>query len=120
MRAVLDACSLDGRVALITGAAGGIGQATARALAAAGATVALSDRPGVAIGTDGISNGRSGGVSLHEADVSDQTSVEGLIEDVVRTHRRLDVLAHVAGMLDARPFLDDGIHDFVDGVLSAL
>jgi NAD(P)-dependent dehydrogenase (short-subunit alcohol dehydrogenase family) len=106
MGAVLDACSLDGRVALITGAAGGIGQATARAFAAAGATVALSDQPGADIATDGLSREQRGRVSVHEADVSDQGAVEHLVGAVVRTHGHIDVLAHVAGMLDARPFLE--------------
>ena len=110
MAAVLDACNLDERVALITGAAGGIGQATARALAAAGATVALSDQLSASITIDGFfptpTNGQGGQVSLHEADVSDQAAVERLVREVVETHGRVDVLAHVAGMLDARPFLD--------------
>jgi 2,3-dihydro-2,3-dihydroxybenzoate dehydrogenase len=106
MGAVLDACNLERRVALITGAAGGIGQATARAFAAAGASVALSDLPGASIGTDGLADGQKGNVSLHGADVSDQSSVDSLIRDVVRVHGRIDILAHVAGMLDARPFLE--------------
>jgi 2,3-dihydro-2,3-dihydroxybenzoate dehydrogenase len=106
MGAVLDASRLDGRVALITGAGGGIGQATARAFAAAGASIALSDRPGASIATVWVGGARDSQVSLHEADVADQLSVDRLVDDVVRAHGRVDVLAHVAGMLDARPFLE--------------
>jgi 2,3-dihydro-2,3-dihydroxybenzoate dehydrogenase len=106
MRAPLNASDLSGRVALITGAAGGIGQATARAFAAAGASLALADMPGASIATTDLPDGAGAPVSLHAADISNQAAVEQMVDDVVARHGRVDVLAHVAGMLDPHPFLE--------------
>ncbi len=74
----------EGRVAIVTGAASGIGRATAERLAAQGATVVGVDRDP---GTDRVH------------DVSDPEADRALIEDVVAEHGRLDVLCNVAGIL---------------------
>jgi NAD(P)-dependent dehydrogenase (short-subunit alcohol dehydrogenase family) len=74
----------EGRVALVTGAASGIGKATAERLAAEGATVVGVDRDA---GTDRVH------------DVSDPGANRALVEDVVAEHGRLDVLCNVAGIL---------------------
>lgn len=82
-----------GRVALVTGAAQGIGHAIATALREAGATVAVADLDGEGLQTtaDAI------GASTHVADLSDRTAAHACVADVQRTHGRLDVLVNAAG-----------------------
>jgi 3-oxoacyl-[acyl-carrier protein] reductase len=79
--------NLDGRVALVTGAAGGIGSATARALAARGARLALADR--VAPVMEAVLN--------LAVDVTDSAQVRAMVDRVVAEYGRLDILVNVAG-----------------------
>ena len=83
-----DPFGLAGRVALVTGAGGGIGGATARALAAAGASVFGADRPGH----------RSPAGTSVSCDLSDPASVREIVGGVVRERGRLDILVHAAGI----------------------
>src|SRR6476469_5283537 len=76
----------DGRVAIVTGAASGIGRATATRLADEGATV---------IGVDVTKDGSAEQVG----DVSDPAFVESLMQSTLDQHGRIDVLANVAGIL---------------------
>jgi meso-butanediol dehydrogenase / (S,S)-butanediol dehydrogenase / diacetyl reductase len=94
--------ALDDRVVLITGAAGGIGAATARRLAAAGARLVLVDldRPGVeklAAELDGV--------AVH-ADVTRREDVARMIDEPHRRWGRLDVLFNNAGVIRVQPLLD--------------
>lgn len=82
---------LDGKVALVTGAAVGIGRAAANALAAQGATVVLLDRDDPAPLTDGASQSLT-------VDVTDAAAVEQAIATVVADHGRLDILVNAAGI----------------------
>lgn len=90
-----------GAVALVTGSAGGIGSATARAYAAAGLDLALVDvRPGVdevarTLGAE-FPNAT---ISAHVTDVGDEEAVRALGETVRSGYGRLDHLALVAGTL---------------------
>lgn len=78
-----DSGDLEGRVALVTGAASGIGAATAAVLRSRGATVVAADvRPG-----DGI----------QALDVTDELAVDALVASIVDRHGRLDLAANVAG-----------------------
>lgn len=93
-----------GRTALVVGAAeGGLGAHAARALADAGASVALADLPSR---TDDLAvSAKACGdtASTHDVDVTDADSVQALVEDVVRTHGRLDVLVACAGTMLRKP-----------------
>lgn len=83
------------RIAIVTGAASGIGAAAARALAAAGARVALLDRDaaGAKSGAAVISGARA-----YTADVSDKTQVEAAFADVARDFGGIDILVNNAGV----------------------
>lgn len=88
---------LDGRVALVTGGAGGIGFATAQALAVGGATVVIADlRAEQAAESASALPGEHLGLGV---DVSNEGSVERVVQSVVDRFGRLDVLVNNAGVL---------------------
>lgn len=93
----LDAFVLDGRVAVVTGAAGGVGRGCAEMLAAAGAFVYCADltMPDETVAIIGSRGQHAEAVVL---DVSDKIAVEALIRDVVALKRRLDVMVNNAGI----------------------
>ena len=97
----------DGRVALITGAASGIGRATAIRMAADGATIVGFDRD-----TDGLTSvaaeiTRAGGALTTVAgDVSVRADCIAAVDVAVSVHGRLDVLANVAGVTWAEHVAD--------------
>lgn len=84
------------RVCLVTGGTRGIGHAIAKALAGAGAKVAICGRDGAKAGT--AAAGIGAGVKGYACDVADQTQVEKLIESVERDLGPLDVLVNNAGI----------------------
>lgn len=86
---------LDGKVALVTGGAGGFGSAYARALGAAGAAVAVADlnlEAAQAVATEIGGGARAFAVDLRAAD-----SVRALVTDVVAAFGGLDILLNVGG-----------------------
>ena len=88
--------SLEGRVALVTGASGGIGGAIAQALHAAGATVALS---GTRVEALEEAAARLGGrTGVHAADLSDPAAPAALVRAVEERHGPLDILVNNAGL----------------------
>ena len=100
--AVLNGCDLSGRVALVTGAAGGIGQACIEAFLHAGAAVAAADIAGL----DSAGAGDQGHATTHQVDVSDPESVQRLVTDVIAAHGRIDAFVNAAAILDVQPFLE--------------
>lgn len=84
-------------MALVTGGAGGIGQAIARALAGAGARVVLAGRNEVALRAVALPGGAAMVVPL---DVRDAGAWDRAIAAVLRDLGRLDVLVHNAGVLE--------------------
>jgi len=91
--------SLAGRVALVTGAARGIGRAIAEVLAEAGADVAALDLVPTTDTVAAVQAGGRRGLALH-ADVSARTEVARAVADAVQHLGRLDVLVNNAGVLE--------------------
>lgn len=92
---------IPGQVAVITGAARGIGLATAQLLAEAGASVALLDLDGAAAAAQAERIGaRAAGWAC---DVTSETAVETVFAEVVRRFGRIDVLVNNAGAAVRKP-----------------
>ena len=92
--------TLQGKVALVTGGAGGIGQAVARALGAEGVRVVLAGRDEAALRAVVL----PGGVAMIlPLDVRDAAAWERAIAEVVGNLGRIDVLVHNAGVLEVGP-----------------
>jgi NADP-dependent 3-hydroxy acid dehydrogenase YdfG len=91
---------LEGTVVLVTGASSGIGAATATALAARGAAVALAARRGDRLGAVAAEIRQQGGTALVlECDVTDQQQAAGVVERTVGELGRLDTLINNAGVM---------------------
>lgn len=90
---------LEGRVALITGAAGGVGRAVAAELSREGVRVALADRDADAVGEVGAALIAKGlGASAHPLDVTDEAQVAAVVADVVSQWGGIDLLVGSAGI----------------------
>jgi 3-oxoacyl-[acyl-carrier protein] reductase len=90
--------SLDGRVALITGASRGIGSAIATTLVAEGAQVALASRSGDDLGI--------AGALARACDVRDPAALDAMVEATIERFGRLDILVVNAGVGAYGPFLE--------------
>ncbi len=88
-----------GRIAVVTGGAMGIGAATAATFGELGARVAVLDRDREK-GTETVNDlkGRGYAASFHACDVEDIESVRAAVDDAVRQHGGLHVVAHCAGI----------------------
>ena len=89
---------LDGRTALVTGAAGGIGLAIARRLAADGARMVIADRDAARLQT-AITELPDDAVAL-VADISSEAGVDAMIADAVARLGQLDILVNNAGLAE--------------------
>ncbi|SFG42818.1 NAD(P)-dependent dehydrogenase, short-chain alcohol dehydrogenase family [Novosphingobium sp. CF614] len=91
-----DAIFMDGKVAIITGGAGGIGSCTARLLASRGAKVAIADIAHDA--AEKLASEIDGAIAI-ALNLEDEASVEAMIADTVAHFGRLDVLVNNAALL---------------------
>ncbi|HRQ85936.1 MAG TPA: SDR family NAD(P)-dependent oxidoreductase, partial [Flavobacteriales bacterium] len=92
--------SLEGRKALVTGAASGIGRAMALRLAEAGAQLVLMDRDEEKLGNLGEEIPTA---ELHAIDISQKSAIDRFWEG--RTGRDIDILVNNAGIYPFKPFL---------------
>lgn len=98
---------LAGTVALVTGAGRGIGRATALALAAEGAAVAICARTAAELEETAAAIRAAGGRVLARAlDVADEAAVDSFVAAIRDAHGRLDILVHCAAIIAVRPFAE--------------
>jgi clavulanate-9-aldehyde reductase len=95
---------LEGRVAVVTGASSGIGEATVRALSGAGASVALGARRADRL--QSIADSLEGPALVHEVDVSDEEQSRAFVQRAHDELGRLDILVNNAGVMLLGPVAD--------------
>ncbi len=105
--------SLAGRTALVTGASRGLGWAMARALAEAGAHVAINARDESAVATRAETLQAAGFEATPLAfDVADDEAAEAAIDSFAAERGRLDILISNAGTVVRAPLSEHGVEDF--------
>lgn len=109
-----DAIRLDGKVAIITGGAGGIGGATARLMTARGAKVAVADI--MLDRAEALAGELDGAIAIH-LDLEDEASTEAMVATTVDHFGRLDVLHNNAALLGPEIAQADGDVEHMDTAL---
>ena len=100
--------ALTGKVALITGAGRGFGQAIAEVFLEAGADLALNYRASRA-GCDALAeqaHAQGQHAFLAQADLTDATATETMVEQVIAEFGRIDILVNNAGVMNVQPFVE--------------
>jgi NAD(P)-dependent dehydrogenase (short-subunit alcohol dehydrogenase family) len=104
--------NLNEQVALVTGAASGIGRAIARRLSLEGATIVAADLDGMAV--EGFIQeiiGQGGRGLAWQMDVSDENDVDRMIQDTLEMHGRIDILVNNAGLGTTGLIVDHTLED---------
>lgn len=109
-----DMFKLDGKIAIVTGGAGGIGEALALGLGMHGATVVVSSRNQDAIEkvAQKITADSGNEAIAIVSDVTDEGSVESLIDTVVKKYGKLDILVNAMGMNIKRDAMEYPMEDW--------
>lgn len=114
--------SFEGRVAIVTGAGGGLGRSHALELARRGARVVVNDLGGALDGSGGSPDSalavveeisRAGGEAIADSrSVADRSGAAGLVEAAMRAWGRVDIVVNNAGILRDRSFAKMSLDDF--------
>lgn len=99
---------LDGKIAIITGAARGQGKAEAQLFKNQGATVVLTD----VLDEDGAKAAAEIGATYVHLDVREEDAWQALIDKVVRDHGQIDILVNNAGVYHNAPLTDTTLEDY--------
>ena len=111
--------SFEGKVALVTGAASGLGLATAKAFAESGAAVALADWNGKAVRSAAEELAAKGHkTQAIQCDVADDAQVEAMVEQTVASFGRLDAAYNNAGVQNVIAEAADASREDFDRVMS--
>ena len=111
--------NLKGKIAWVTGAGTGIGNATASELAKSGATVVISGRRKDVLATAAMDISAAGGKCEAEPlDVSDKAAVARSAAAILARHGRIDILVNCAGTNVAKRFYKDLVPDDWDKVIA--
>lgn len=109
---------LEGKVALVTGGASGIGKATVLELARHGASVICADvdeKKSAQLATEASQNNVK--ISTAAIDLASSASIRRCAADVLARHSRVDILVNAAGWNDIQPFVEN-TPDYIDRVLA--
>jgi len=98
--------SLEGKVALITGGAGGIASGLARGFAAAGARLILADRNDAVTARVEELRGAGADVGGMVFDITDAAAVDGAFKEAVQRFGRIDIVVNNAAIIVRKPFLE--------------
>lgn len=100
-------CDLKGKIAIVTGAAKGMGKADALKLANAGAKIVLADisQQECQLVVDEIKKARGEAIAV-KCDVSQKAEVDNLIAETLKKFGKIDILVNNAGIFPFEPFLE--------------
>ncbi|MEE3853046.1 3-oxoacyl-ACP reductase family protein [Gordonia sp. LSe1-13] len=105
--------TLEGKVAIVTGAGRGLGRAMAQALVGEGAAVTVASRTGSELDSFVAEVKSGGGQALAcPTDITDEASVVRMVEATVETFGRVDILVNNSGIVSTTPLVDQTAEDW--------